>query len=322
MATTDKARSLDGLMEHLRDDCGIQISGSDAKEKLRQYGYYHGYKGYRFYKQNMNRIPYTDFSEMIAVMEYDNELKRLVYPALMFIEMAVKNISLDVLVQGMRDTSIDNIYHSKMNDSRSNRNLRLKRLKVRDKLHSMLSNSYKNGNPMVEHFYNQGKEVPVWAIFEIMALGDFADFLLCLNYDIRGKIMCELGMSVSYDTNCHLLADTLFTIKELRNTVAHNNIAFDVRFKDRNTNKNVIKWVQQETGMGNISFGCFTDYIVLILCVLKHINYPEKDMRKLLTEYEVCINSIYAELPLPIYNKIVSTGIKGKLENLWAYIGN
>lgn len=271
MATTDKARSLDGLMEHLRDDCGIQISGSDAKEKLRQYGYYHGYKGYRFYKQNMNRIPYTDFSEMIAVMEYDNELKRL---------------------------------------------------KVRDKLHSMLSNSYKNGNPMVEHFYNQGKEAPVWAIFEIMALGDFADFLLCLNYDIRGKIMCELGMSVSYDTNCHLLADTLFTIKELRNTVAHNNIAFDVRFKDRNTNKNVIKWVQQETGMGNISFGCFTDYIVLILCVLKHINYPEKDMRKLLTEYEVCINSIYAELPLPIYNKIVSTGIKGKLENLWAYIGN
>lgn len=103
MATTDKARSLDGLMEHLRDDCGIQISGSDAKEKLRQYGYYHGYKGYRFYKQNMNRIPYTDFSEMIAVMKYDNELKRL---------------------------------------------------KVRDKLHSMLSNSYKNGNPMVEHFYN------------------------------------------------------------------------------------------------------------------------------------------------------------------------
>lgn len=322
MATADKAKSLDGLMKHLRDDCGIQISGSDAKEKLRQYGYYHGYKGYRFYKQSTNRIPYTDFSEMVAVMEYDNELKSLVYPALMFIEMSVKNISLDVLVQGMRDTSIDNIYKSKMNDSLSNRNLRLKRLKVRDRLHSMLSNSYKHGNSMVGHFYNQGKEVPVWAIFEIMMLGDFADFLLCLNYDIREQITDELNMRVSYDTNCHLIADILFTVKELRNTVAHNNIAFDVRFKDRNTNKNVIKWVQQETGMGNISFGCFTDYIVLLLCVLKHVGYPKKDMKRLLREYEDCINNIYVKLPLPIYNKIVSTGIKGKLTNMWTYIGS
>ena len=76
MATTDKAKSLNGLMKHLRDDCGIKISGSNDKEKLRQYGYYHGYKGYRFYKQSNNKIPYTDFSEMVAVMEYDNELKR------------------------------------------------------------------------------------------------------------------------------------------------------------------------------------------------------------------------------------------------------
>ena len=33
---------------------------------------------------------------------------------------------------------------------------------------------------------------------------------------------------------------------------------------------------------------------------------------KFLKEYEECINDLYKELPLPIYNKIVATGIKGK----------
>ena len=41
-----------------------------------------------------------------------------------------------------------------------------------------------------------------------------------------------------------------------------------------------------------------------------------------LKEYEECINDLYQELPLPIYNKIVATGIKGKLQKLNAYIKN
>ena len=45
-----------------------------------------------------------------------NALKKLVYPALMFIEMAAKNFTLDQMVPGMKDTSIDNIYKTKMND--------------------------------------------------------------------------------------------------------------------------------------------------------------------------------------------------------------
>ena len=74
--------------------------------------------------------------------------------------------------------------------------------------------------------------------------------------------------------------------------------------------------------MKNIAFDCFMDYIVLLLCVLNHVGYPKKDMKRLIKEYEDCINNIYAKLPLPIYNKIVSTGIKGKLTNMWTYIGS
>ena len=96
MNPTDKAKTINGLMIHLRDDCGININGSKEKLQLTQYGYYHGYKGYRFIKKRQNTIPYTNFSEIIAVINYDNALKKLVYPALMFIEMAVKRLNLEM----------------------------------------------------------------------------------------------------------------------------------------------------------------------------------------------------------------------------------
>lgn len=42
-------KSTDALMRHLRDN-GIDISGSAQKRQLINTGYYHGYKGYRFFK--------------------------------------------------------------------------------------------------------------------------------------------------------------------------------------------------------------------------------------------------------------------------------
>ena len=142
MNPTDKAKTINGLMIHLRDDCNINIGGSKEKLQLTQYGNYHGYKGYRFYKKNTNRIPFNNFSEIVAVINYDNSLKHLVYPALMFIEMVVKNFALEEIVPGNKGKSIDDIYKNKMNDELNNSNLRLDRLRLRDDVHKMLSNSY------------------------------------------------------------------------------------------------------------------------------------------------------------------------------------
>ena len=77
MKSTDKAKTIKGLMIHLRDDCNININGSKEKLQLTQYGYYHGYKGYRFIKQKQNAIPYKNFSEIIAVINYDMALKKI-----------------------------------------------------------------------------------------------------------------------------------------------------------------------------------------------------------------------------------------------------
>ena len=41
-------KTTDALMRHLRDS-GIAIKGSKQKQQLINTGYFHGYKGYRFF---------------------------------------------------------------------------------------------------------------------------------------------------------------------------------------------------------------------------------------------------------------------------------
>ena len=103
-------KSIDGLMRYLRDKKGIEISGSAQKRKLRNIGYYHGYKGYRFVGTSTNTVPYTNFDQVQAFYDFDMRLKAILYPQLMFIETALKNYVLEELI---RFGNSDNFRYSK-----------------------------------------------------------------------------------------------------------------------------------------------------------------------------------------------------------------
>ena len=83
MANTDY-KSPDALMRHLRGN-GISISGSSQKQQLINTGYFHGYKGYRFFVSSSNRLPFTSYNEINATIQYDTKLKSLLYGKMMFI---------------------------------------------------------------------------------------------------------------------------------------------------------------------------------------------------------------------------------------------
>ena len=245
-------QTINGLMRHLRNDCNVQISGSRQKQQLISYGYYHGYKGYRFFQNKNNQIPYTDFSEIVAVIEYDNNMKAALYSNLMFIETAIKNIVCNETVNGLSQGTFDYVFKERMKDNPSNAKLQLNRLKLRNSVYSKLSTRYKEeerkDNQMVRHFYNRGEDAPLWVVFEILYLSDLASFFECLNTANREIILKKLNMlDVSIDSNRELLSCMLYTIKALRNAVAHNNIIFDTRFKDRKISPVLKKWTEKET---------------------------------------------------------------------------
>ena len=85
-------KSTDGLMRHLREN-GIAISGSVEKRQLRNFGYYHGYKGYRFFITSNKKIPFVKYSEIIATIKFDSQLKALFYDKI-FIDRRYKYVLL------------------------------------------------------------------------------------------------------------------------------------------------------------------------------------------------------------------------------------
>ncbi len=99
-------KSLNALMTHLRNS-GINIGGSTQKRKLKNIGYYHGYKGYRFVGEASNRLPLTDFSQVIALNDFDMQLKSLFYPRMMQVETALKNYTLEAVLKDSGSASFD-----------------------------------------------------------------------------------------------------------------------------------------------------------------------------------------------------------------------
>lgn len=320
-------QTINGLMRHLRNECNVNISGSRQKQQLISYGYYHGYKGYRFYKNNSNQLPYTDFSEVVAVIEYDNNMKEALYSNLMFIETAIKNIVCNESVQGLRFGTFDHVFKERMNDYSSNAKLQSKRLKLRNAVYSKLSARYhdeeKKDNQMIRHFYNRGEDIPLWVVFEILYLSDLASFFECLNLSSRESILKQLGMlDVAIDTNRNLLSNMLYTIKALRNAVAHNNVIFDTRFKDRNIGSVLKKWTEKETGIQNITLYSLIDYIIVLCCLLKRIDFGGTRTKQLVKTFKNENAKLKGSVSPNIYSMIIPNNVSVKITALETYLNS
>lgn len=180
-------KTTDALMRHLRAG-GIDISGGKQKRQLINTGYFHGYKGYRFFGNTKRRLPYTSYDEVYATIQYDSDLKALLYGKMMFIETAVKNIALESILVNANSESIQDMYDkvvSGYNNAPTNatieqrRKMQQNKLNLQNTIQSSLARAYSRNNPQITHFYNNigYSEVPIWALFEIMTMGDFVDLL-------------------------------------------------------------------------------------------------------------------------------------------------
>ena len=63
-------------MKYLRSKHNIAVKSNQAQD-LRNMGYYHGFKGYRFIRVPSQRISFTSLDEIIALNKFDMKLKAL-----------------------------------------------------------------------------------------------------------------------------------------------------------------------------------------------------------------------------------------------------
>ena len=150
-------KSINGLMKYLREKHHMKIGGTNDKRKLKNVGYYHGYKGYRYIKNPNNKINFNSFDELMAIIEFDNKVKALLYPQVMFIETALKSYALEVIIQKGKTESFSEIYANLMTDYKSYKEIKYKnaykkRLDTFNRIQNTIANKYANDNNIVSHY--------------------------------------------------------------------------------------------------------------------------------------------------------------------------
>ena len=294
-----KVMTTNALMKYLRENHNISIKGTKDKKDLRNIGYYHGYKGYRYINNPQNKIKLSSFDEIVSIVDFDSKLKSLLYSQIMQIETISKNIVLQILVD-----EFNIIYENGMTDYRNSntsdeyKKKMKQRLSVQNNIYSSLSRSYNNENKIVSHFYSKDRHVPIWGIFEIITLGTFADLIKSLEFKVRKKIDKEMNINIAFDTNAKFPEKIMYLIKSLRNSIAHNDVVFDVRFKDGKIDTKLCKYLENEIGCTGIDFNTITDYILIISVLLKKYGITKTN----------------------IYNKIIYSDTKNKLSALRKFI--
>ena len=318
-----KVKTLSELLSYIRKH--MKISGASQKKSLKYMGYFHGYKGYRYCHKPTNKLAYTNFKQLQAVYDFDMKLKSHLYPSIMFVETALKSYALECAISQSESTTFADIfansltYYKTFSLGSNDYNSAMKnRLELRNHIYSAVSREYPRG--IVSHYYDKDEPVPIWAIFELITLGEFGRFISCMGKNLKIHFSSEIGINPKFSTDGKLAERFVFAIKDLRNAIAHNGTIFDTRFKTANISNRISNYLQNETSIRGINFKTIFDYLVLIIVIMKGLKKPKKGLLSLINAFEKEYESLRKKIPVSIYNQIAYTNIKSNFGLLRNYI--
>jgi abortive infection bacteriophage resistance protein len=323
-------KTTDALLRHLRKS-GIKINGAKQKRQLVNTGYFHGYKGYRFFGNAQRRLPFKSYDEIYATIQYDSNLKALLYGKMMYIETAVKNIALESIlvnsnsesIQKMFDKVVSGYHNAPANATmEQKRKMQQNKLNLQNSIQSSLAFAYKKNNPKITHFYNNvgSSEVPVWALFEIMTMGDLGYLLSCLTYDVRDDISKRLGINVSCDTDRELIYKYIYTLKDLRNAIAHNAVVFDTRFRNIDPSPAMKQCLKLEIGLPYVNFKTIGDYIILMCYYMKLLKLSKTEIKAFIREFEKITDNYRIAVSPNVAAIVIHPDLSSRMNILKKYI--
>ena len=129
-----------------------------------------------------------------------------------------------------------------------------------------------------------------------------------------------MNINIAFDTNAKFPEKIMYLIKSLRNSIAHNDVVFDVRFKDGKIDTKLCKYLENEIGCTGIDFNTITDYVLIISVLLKKYGITKTEINKFINDYEKIIEEFRNKIYISIYNKIIYSDTKNKLSALRNFI--
>lgn len=194
------------------------------------------------------------------------------------------------------------------------------KLLLKQKFDSIIANNYQS-KTLIQHYIHNGEPIPLWAIFELLTLGDYGWFILCLNTNTRLRLKKEIGIVDKVnDTDGSMLPKHIFIIKELRNSIAHNSVIFDCRFKSMKIRNTVLRQLTDKTGIDNITFDSIVDYLILIIYYQKNLGKNNNEMYMLIKNVKKVILKFKNSVSNSVYNKVLGSDFMNKIGRLNEFV--
>lgn len=315
--------TLNSLMRHMRES-GIEISGSAEKQQLLLIGYFHGYKGYRYTQTPENRIPFSGFSQLVSIVDFDSEIKAALYRPVMQLETALKSIATEEILKAAQSESLNIIMEKLMHAEGHKKasDYRKRKYQVRDMIHASLTEAYSNKRGhIVSHYYNADKGVPIWAIFETITLGQFARFIDLLDPAVKIAISEHLKIPLNLNTNGALLPKIIYLLQDVRNAIAHNNVIFDGRHhKTRAVDQTIRQYISSLIGIRSLDFSSIVDDILLIFVLLTNLQTNKNVLINSVERIANAFTEVYTHLGASLYMRIIPNDSQNKLRSLIGFI--
>lgn len=300
------------LMKYLRSKHHINVKSSQT-QSLRNIGYYHGFKGYRFIREDTNRINFSSLDEIIALNKYDMQLKTILYPKVMFIENALKSYVIEALLADSKSENFDVVYNKSLTAYRNHKpgshaykEEYTKRMQLKGKINAALVRDY-NKRSVVAHFFNNDKTIPIWAIFETLTLGEFGTLYDCACTNVKHYVSNIMKLPTNLDSDGMITQFFIYTLKDLRNAIAHNNVIFDTRFKTGKIDKRLVSLIEKEIGISNVDFKYIDAYVSMITYFLRKMGETKTSCKQFIVLYDQQTEYLRNELPINIYNQVIGT---------------
>lgn len=152
-------------------------------------------------------------------------------------------------------------------------------------------------------------------------MGDFGQLLSCLTFDVRDDISKRLGLNnASIDTNRKLIYKYIYTLKDLRNAVAHNLVVFDTRFRKIDPSKVMKVYLQREIGLPYMNFKTIGDYIILMSFYLKLLKVPKTEIKAFIREFEKITDEYRNNVNSNVAAMVIHPDLAGRMTLLKHFI--
>ena len=137
---------------------------------------------------------------------------------------------------------------------------------------------------------------------------------------MRDDISHRLGINTSSDTNRQLVYKYIYTLKDLRNAIAHNSVVFDTRFRNIDPSKPMKRCLEQEIGLSYVNFKSIGDYIILMSYYLKILGVTKTEIKAFIRDFEKTTDEYKSAVSSGVAQMVIRSDLSSRMTILKNFI--